>query len=156
MIYYVTFGVILCSAIGAFIIYLLEKKRHQALKTKIIETCSKYGNIEDKDGKQIFVFKDLKVEILTFVLKHDEELVINSRVMWEVFKSSKAMLYDQTEFLKSEFDKWIIIYPSTHKIKRYINENEMVFVKYDEPIYDYQLISYLELENYLEDIKHGI
>lgn len=156
MIYYISIGVILCVIIGFFVLSIFEKKRFRDIKQEIIEKLSSYGNIFDVEGKTMFSFQDKQVEVLFFTLKSTEELVINSRVMWEVFRMNKAMLYDQTEFLKSEEQKWIIIYPSIHRIKRFINENEMVFVKAFDQVYDYQLILHIELEDYLEDLKHGI
>lgn len=156
MIYYISIGVILCVIIGFFVLSIFEKKRFRDIKQEIIKKLSSYGNIFDVEGKTMFSFQDKQVEVLFFTLKSTEELVINSRVMWEVFRLNKAMLYDQTEFLKSEEQKWIIIYPSIHRIKRFINENEMVFVKAFDQVYDYQLILHIELEDYLEDLKHGI
>ena len=140
-----------------FLFCLYLRKNDLEISNKgIIEKLSTYGNIFVVDGKTMFSFQDKQVEVLFFTLKSTEELVINSRVMWEVFRLNKAMLYDQTEFLKSEEQKWIIIYPSISRIKRFINENEMVFVKAFDQVYDYQLILHIELEDYLEDLKHGI
>jgi len=156
MIYYISIGIILSVIIGFFVLSIFEKKRFRDIKQGIIEKLSTYGNIFVVDGKTMFSFQDKQVEVLFFTLKSTEELVINSRVMWEVFRLNKAMLYDQTEFLKSEEQKWIIIYPSISRIKRFINENEMVFVKAFDQVYDYQLILNIELEDYLEDLKHGI
>lgn len=156
MIYYISIGIILSVIIGFFVLSIFEKKRFRDIKQGIIEKLSAYGNVFVVDGKTMFSFQDKQVEVLFFTLKSTEELVINSRVMWEVFRLNKAMLYDQTEFLKSEDQKWIIIYPSISRIKRFINENEMVFVKAFDQVYDYQLILHIELEDYLEDLKHGI
>jgi len=156
MIYYISIGIILSVIIGFFVMSIFEKKRFRDIKQGIIEKLSAYGNVFVVDGKTMFSFQDKQVEVLFFTLKSTEELVINSRVMWEVFRLNKAMLYDQTEFLKSEDQKWIIIYPSISRIKRFINENEMVFVKAFDQVYDYQLILHIELEDYLEDLKHGI
>lgn len=156
MIYYISIGIILSVIIGFFVMSIFEKKRFRDIKQGIIEKLSAYGNVFVVDGKTMFSFQDKQVEVLFFTLKSTEELVINSRVMWEVFRLNKAMLYDQTEFLKSEEQKWIIIYPSISRIKRFINENEMVFVKAFDQVYDYQLILHIELEDYLEDLKHGI
>lgn len=156
MIYYISIGIILSVIIGFFVLSIFEKKRFRDIKQGIIEKLSTYGTIFVVDGKTMFSFQDKQVEVLFFTLKSTEELVINSRVMWEVFRLNKAMLYDQTEFLKSEDQKWIIIYPSISRIKRFINENEMVFVKAFDQVYDYQLILHIELEDYLEDLKHGI
>lgn len=156
MIYYISIGIILSVIMGFFVLSIFEKKRFRDIKQGIIEKLSAYGNVFVVDGKTMFSFQDKQVEVLFFTLKSTEELVINSRVMWEVFRLNKAMLYDQTEFLKSEEQKWIIIYPSISRIKRFINENEMVFVKAFDQVYDYQLILHIELEDYLEDLKHGI
>lgn len=156
MIYYISIGIILSVIIGFFVLSIFEKKRFRDIKQGIIEKLSAYGNVFVVDGKTMFSFQDKQVEVLFFTLKSTEELVINSRVMWEVFRMNKAMLYDQTEFLKSEEQKWIIIYPSISRVKRFINENEMVFVKAFDQVYDYQLILHIELEDYLEDLKHGI
>lgn len=156
MIYYVTIGIIGLAIIGFFVLLFFEKKRLDKIKNEMLDILSRYGNIDIDSGKTLFKFQNHQIEVLFFTLKSVEELVVNSRVMWEIFRANKAMLIDQTEFLKSENYKWIIIYPSISRIKRYINENEMVFIKHHDQIYDYQLILWVELEEYLEDMKNGI
>lgn len=156
MYYLIPIGIIVFVVLGFLILSRLEKKHLNQMKDEYLHLLSNYGSLEHKEGTILFHMQNKTIEILFFVLKMNEELVINSRVMWEVFRAQKAMLYDQTEFLKSDIDKWIIVYPSILKIKRFINENEMVFVKHKDPIYDYQLILAIDLEDYLEDLKHGI
>ena len=38
-------------------------------------------------------------------------------------------------------------------VKRYINENEMEFVKYNKMFYDMYVVRHFELENLLKELK---
>ena len=153
---YVSLGIIVIVVIGFLVLFQIERKRTSKFKDNAINELKKYGKIEKIDQKLIFTHQDQTVEILFFVLKNNEELIINSRVMWEVFQFNKAMLIDQTEFLKSDYIKWIIIFPGVHRIKRFINENELVFVQKEDFFYDYKIILNIELKDFLEDLVHGV
>jgi len=73
--------------------------------------------------------------------------------MWEIIDSGTSKMSDQSIFLATEKPKLVMIYPTTHVIKRYINENEMVFVKPTDSFYEMNLIRTIELE---EVLKEGI
>ena len=55
--------------------------------------------------------------------------MINSPRIWEVRSGSGQKLINQAYLNDTKIKKIIIIYPEVPPIKRYINENEMVFIK---------------------------
>ncbi|PKK93076.1 MAG: hypothetical protein CVV61_06520, partial [Tenericutes bacterium HGW-Tenericutes-6] len=67
----------------------------------------------------------------------------------EIRDAGSSSLVDQSAFLSSPYKKIIIIYPSTLVIKRYINENEMEFVKINKSFYDMYVLRAFELDQFL-------
>lgn len=153
---YIAPGLLVLSGIVFLSIYLTEQRKLKAEKKDYLTLLSTYGTLKEENGRYFFNMHGEDVEICFFILKQNEELILNSRVMWEIFRMKKAMIVDQTEFLSGPLIKWIIIYPSTAFIKRYINENEMEFLKPEDVIYDYQIISGFDLERFLKEKTDGI
>ncbi len=141
---------LIIPVIALFTFLLIRNKtRGNMIIDETTEIMYKYGTY-DKDN-QILALKDETYHIIYFKVPRQAELIINSPKIWEVRSSFGQKLYDQTRILSNPGKKIVIIYPDVQPIKRYINENEMVFVKktffnqmYIIPIY--------ELENLLAEV----
>ena len=94
-------------------------------------------------------------QIMYFHVPIQSELTINSTTMWEIRDKGKSELINQQHFLSSTDPKIIIIYPSQGVIKRYINENEMEFVKYNKMFYNMYIVRSFELENLLKELNNA-
>lgn len=147
-------GSILALGISFYFIFLiLNKKQKDSVKDEIVELLKQYGSV-NIEGKNIeFTTKNKTYRVLFYYVSPNLELTINSKTKWEIRSKTKSLVVDKQHFLSSKLPKLVIIYPTTHPIKRYINENEMVFVKPQEHFYQMNIMLKSDLKNILsEDI----
>lgn len=146
--------VIITSLSLIFMIYIsvffIQSYKSKKIKDQTLSLCQKYGTVSTHKSKYYFDFHGKTYELLFFYVPTQGELTINSRTIWEVRTSSKSNLIDQSIFLSSDKPKIIVIHPSTSAIKRYINENELVFVSFNDFFYNMYVTRHHELENLLK------
>ena len=128
-----------------------QKKKSEEIKEKTIELLKTRGEFSHEHKKDLFKINDKVYQVLFFYVPTNAELTINSRKIWEVRDASKSNLIDQTHFLKSDYPKIVIVYPTTVKIKRYLNENELEFVSYKKPFYEMYVLRHFELSELLNE-----
>jgi hypothetical protein len=141
--------VIILAVIGYASIH--QKKKSEEIKVSTIELLKKYGEFSHEHKQDLFRINGKTYHILFFYVPTHAELTINSKKIWEVRDASKSNLIDQTHFLKSNYQKIVIVYPTTVKIKRYINENELEFISYKKPFYDMYVVRHFELDELLKE-----
>jgi hypothetical protein len=143
-------GSAIVGLIGISTLSLIQKKKNEVIKAESIETLKRYGTLEHAGHKTLFKMNGKTWQVLFFHVPANQDLTVNSKSIWEIRDASKSRLVNQTYFLASELPKIVIIYPSTIVIKRYINENELVFVKHNQPFYNMNLVRHFELEVFLK------
>lgn len=153
MILELIIGSAVIGLIGISALTLIQKKKNELIKTESIECLKRYGQLDTKGGKTLFTMDGRTWQILFFHVPSNQDLTINSRSIWEIRDASKARLINVTQFLSSDLSKVVIIYPSTLVIKRYINENELEFVKYHQSFYNMNLVRHFELEDFLKEVS---
>ncbi len=134
---------ILCILIIGFL--FIKKKEKERIKS-IQAILSKYGNLSGHH----YEIGEHHFQVHLFNVTHNAELVINSPTVWEISQGSNRRLIDQS-VLKSDTEKIIIVYPNEEPIKRYINENEMVFLTYKSHFHHMRVIRLNELETFLKE-----
>lgn len=145
-------GAVTAFGFAIYIIFVvLNKKKLELIKLKTTSSLKQYGEIRIEGKKTFFTTSKRNYQILFCYVSGNGELTINSRTMWEIINLGTSQIIDQTHFLASNNPKIVIVYPSTHVIKRYINENEMVFVKPTDYFYDMHIIRDIELEAVLKE-----
>lgn len=105
-----------------------QKKNDQELIYRTFEKLKTYGTF-DEHTQQLSVANQT-FKILFYKVPKDAEIMINSPKIWEIRTSYNQKLINQTTFLAGDLKKIVLIYPEVQPIKRYINENEMVFAKH--------------------------
>ncbi|MDI6453175.1 hypothetical protein [Peloplasma aerotolerans] len=130
---------------------LHHKKTTEDVKAKVRHQLGSYGELFHEGNKWFLKTKNHTYLVLFFYVPLNSELTVNSRTIWEIKDATKTRLIDQSVFLSSKLTKLIIIFPTTVTIKRYINENELEFVKYNKSFYDMYLIRHFELDKILEE-----
>ncbi len=128
-----------------------QKKKSEEIKESTIELLKTYGEFSHEHKKHLFKINGKTYQILFFYCATNSDLTINSKKIWEVRDASKSNLIDQTHFLKTDYPKIVIVYPTTVKIKRYLNENELEFVSYKKPFYDMYVVRHFELDDLLKE-----
>ncbi len=134
------------------VLYLLRQKQFKETISKTKDQLNMHGKVIERDKKIYWMHEEQKYQILFFYVPLHAELTINSRSIWEIKDGSGSKLVDQTVFLSQNSPKIIIIFPTTQPLKRFINENEMVFIKPEDYFYDMHVISFHNLNLLLEHI----
>lgn len=151
MIFEIT-GAIIALVVAVYFIFLIfNKKKLEKVKLETISSLSQYGIIHHEGKKLLFKTAKRDYQVLFCNISGSSELVINSRIKWEILNSGTSRILDQSVFLASTNPKIIIVYPTVQVIKRFINENEMVFIKPTDYFYDMHIIRDVELEDVLKE-----
>ena len=137
--------------------YFIFKWMHQRLKnqksTEILNILKQYGEVTEHGKNYQFKHASLLADIQLFYLPMHSELTINSKTIWEVRMMHKSQLINQSQLTSTQTLKWIIVFPSNQPIKRYINENELEFVKPSDVFYHMQVMHIEGLKSHLEQIS---
>lgn len=142
----------LLGVISISIWVYINYKQNKIYQTKAIELLNQYGNVFDENKKVLFNTENQTFEILFYKIQKDHELTINSKYIWEIHMKNRSTLINQTSFLSSDYPKIIIVYPIETKIKRYINENEMVFIDYKDEFNNMRIVKFHQLEDFLGEV----
>lgn len=123
----------------------------KSIKGKVIEQLKTAGKVFNQDNKTFLKLGNENYEIMYYYLRNGKELSINSPRIWEE-KSHKSTIVNQSAITKSNGLKIIIVYPSTNKITRYINENEIEFVN-NQLTYNFYIVTYNNLDSLIKKLK---
>lgn len=126
--------------------YLYNKQKDDKLKKQIHALLNQYGVLQHHQ----YEIKNQTFDIHYFKVGVNEELVINSPIVWEIHGGTGSRLIDQ-KHLKDHREKLIIVYPSKQPIKRFINEHEMVFVNHASHFNHMHVVKLDELELFLKE-----
>jgi hypothetical protein len=128
-ILYAILGLLALTIIGFGVSLTLIKKKHtdqikaQLEKVGTLETA----NINGADFKLVTTDKTYLIKL--FFAPGAYEVSFNSKRHWQIFTPSGKKMFETNGFADIAGDKLVVIYPNPGKIVKYINENEVVFVK---------------------------
>jgi len=128
-----------------------QKKQNQMVIEKAKTELSPYGHVETKDKMLLFTTKNKTYEVLFYRVGLHSELTINSKAIWEIKDASSSRLINQLGFLSGKYPKIVVVFPTTVVVKRYINENELEFVKFNKPFNDMYIVRHFELSSLLNE-----
>jgi hypothetical protein len=151
MIFETILTIVILAVFGYGIYHLMHKKLRDNKEIEIIEMLRQYGRLVSTGKTHYFEFKGETVKIVFFHVPAQAELTINSKTIWEVKYYQTTRLINQSKLTETTQDTWVIVYPSVQPIKRYINENEMVFVKPEDTFYHLRVIPVERLESFIID-----
>lgn len=167
--------IIILIAIGIFslIIYVVSiivKKKHQKIMGDIetkIKNAIPDGDIKIFSRKELFQFQiaDSKKEVLVkliyskpeyeFIITNSNRWTVNSNPMQWSRKTKPIFIEDANEFINYDssqnLKKIVLIYPSSKRIIRYLNESDTVIVKPEEKHNSIHFVSYNDFEKILMD-----
>lgn len=114
-------------------------------KLKHLESLlSKYGELRKSEVRSydyLLITKANEIKLKLVFIGMAKEFSINSPRHWQVKKASSSNLLKTHGFEKLEGPKAIIVFPKPPKLVKYINENEIVFVKAEEMCFDFYLFT---------------
>lgn len=133
-----------------YFLHSLKKKNLEKIK----EELKLVGEVESV--KEIYDF-NLKVNNESYMIKviyaaNLKEVSFNSKKHWQVSNSSGSKMLDTKGFEELTGRKIVLIYPKPERVLRYINENEVVFVKPSMDVFGMTVLSMSELTEYFKTI----
>lgn len=107
-----------------------------------------------------------KILIKVIEVPKVSSITINSKNTWNLQyggsgEIGKGFLYQRylnelIPFLNLDVEKdelkLIVVFKSTLKIQRYLNESEIEIIKYQDKIYDYKVITFVDIEAHFADL----
>ncbi|QWB95189.1 hypothetical protein KHQ89_04255 [Mycoplasmatota bacterium] len=132
------------------ILYILIKKAEKKLISQTKEMLGHYGNFND-DNQSLIINNDT-FKVVFYKVPSHAKFTINSPKIWEIRTHSNQKIMNVSNLLSGSEKKLIIIYPNNSRIKRYINENEMVFID-DTFFLNMYMITIDKLEPFLATLK---
>ncbi|MGI6360027.1 MAG: hypothetical protein ACOX02_03190 [Acholeplasmatales bacterium] len=143
-------------AIGILIITVVSLIIKASIKEQtkeIIKELNEIGTLTVTESNAYHY--DFLVNGITYKLKllyigNYKELSINSKTHWQVKPSKKIKLIPVNGFDALPEPKMLIVYPHPGKMVKYINENEIVFIRPLEKCFDFYLFTNKELNKIRE------
>lgn len=148
---------------------LQRKRKVYELLTKIKQEKG-YNLIDFKNKSYDFILENenKKIYIKVVYVPSNSAITINSRNTWSLMyganPSKPGKRYPNQRYLNELIPflnfkpqdennlKLIIVYKTTDKVQRYLNESEIKILNNNELVYDYQVITYVELESHFDDL----
>lgn len=173
---YIIVGVIVAIIYMIWSLGIKPSKRKKEIKLLLEEIVGSYNykvsSRSEKGSKYDFVLdstgdsKYKQILIKTIEVPKVNTITINSKNTWNLHYGGTAepgrgfpynrFLDELKPFLniKVEDDvlKLVIVYKSTLKIQRYLNESELQILKYSDKVYDYKIITFGDLKAHFEDL----
>lgn len=148
----ILYGVILALVItGLVFIYLFFEKRKHINNIK--EKLKEIGQITLSNNKAydvILKINNKEIYIKFLYLGGHKDLSINSPAHFEVKFRGRSTMFKTGGFENIKEDKVLLVFPPPNRILKYINENEVVFVKYNEKCFDFYLFTSDEIDKIKE------
>ena len=135
--------------------HIHQQKVSKEIQERTEKTCQKYGELTKEHHHTFLTIDEKKYQVMYVYIPTGAELTINSTTIWEIREHGKSKLLHQGHLQQSKTTKIMIVYPATQVIKRYINENEMEFVKYNKMFYNMYVCRHFELDSLLEELTHA-
>lgn len=138
-------------AIG-FILILLKYFELKQRKT-LIKKLNKIGKLQKSSSPSydyLLMIDNRTIKVRFIYMGSKRSISFNSIAHWQLHPSNKPKMINPKNFHLEKGLKLIIVYPTPTKMVKYINENEIVFVKPDELCFDYYVITSNELETIKE------
>jgi hypothetical protein len=125
----------------------------KAEKKMISETKNMFAQYATfNEEKQMLTINDDTFKVIFYRVPYHAEFTINSPTIWEIRTNAKQKIIHTASLLSGSEKKLVVIYPYNSRIKRYINENEMVFID-DTFFLNMYMITIDQIEPFLASLK---
>ncbi len=143
-------GVILIIIVVTIIIELNKNKKREFIKN-LLQVQGDLIEVKEKSHNYVLNTNQRDIYIKVLYIGPAREFSINSKRHWQIKNNSKSHMLQTGGFELIKEDKALIVFPTPKKILKYINENEVVFVKPDEKCFDFYLFTIDEV-NQVKDV----
>ncbi len=145
---FVAVGVLIITVVSLIIKASIKEQTKEILKK-----LNEIGTLKESNTSAYhydFLLNDVTYRLKLLYIGSYKELSINSKTHWQVKPAKKIKLIPLNGFDLVEEPKMLIVYPHPKKMVKYINENEIVFIKPLEKCFDFYLFTNRELEKIKE------
>ncbi|MGI6787650.1 MAG: hypothetical protein ACOX5X_03820 [Acholeplasmataceae bacterium] len=144
-------GLLLLSLL---VMYLAEKRAKTKKQKEVLKKLEQIGTLE-KDGKNYFlIIGDQQIQIIFLALRLGEYLTINSPTMMQIDRGRDKPLLIRYNYENPPY-KWLFTVPGMNRVKRVINESEVVFINYQTGFSNFKVIKEDEVDLLIEEYKKG-
>jgi hypothetical protein len=152
MIFETILATLFVFMLGVIFYLLYHSKRKNDKEKDLSAILEAHGTLTLENKKLLYEINEEIYEIIFFYVPFNGELTINSKTMWEVRTGYQTRLINQKTQLSSSYKKIVVIYPTQQRLKRYINENELVFIHYTDFFYNMYVLSADDLEKLIVEV----
>lgn len=144
------------SILGILVIsvfFLIIRINMKKQTNEVIEKLKSIGILTPSNSSSYdfdFFVNDVTYKLKLLYMAHYKELSINSKTHWQVKPAKKIKLIPLNGFDSLEEPKILVVYPHPGKMVKYINENEIVFIRPLEKCFDFYLFTNKELNKIKE------
>jgi hypothetical protein len=132
-------------------VFLYVRYQKQTLRMSVIRSLDALADLKEDDSKLILKTTKATYDVFLLHVPSHAELTINSIKVFEV-SSFRHHTYIKTDGLwDRQALTLIVVYPSLHPIKRFINENEMVFTRLETTFDNIKIGTLTDIERALKE-----
>lgn len=143
------FIILIIVLLVVIISYFINTKQKQTRLKRVLDKLSEIGVVNKSQIKAYdydLIINEVKYLIKLVNIGRYKEVSFNSNSHWQLKPDKKLQLINPQGFDKLLGHKIIILIGSPEKVVKYINENEIVFVKPLDKCYTYNVFLEEELE----------
>ncbi len=160
--------VLICIIVAIILLLIYRIKRHRLIENTILEICkdNNYSlSKKEKDCDYLISTNEKKVKLLIVSIPKNSSVTVNSKATWCLRWGGKrnGRSYPNQRYMneiipflkmkKGDDDiKLIVLYKTTEKIQKYLNESEIALVSFNEVVYDYKIIRFVDLKEKFNDL----
>ena len=145
---------------------VISSKRNKEIRNKLNKLALE-NNLKIEKGKDCdyLLIGEKTIKVAICFIPSNSSVTINSRSTWCLRWGGKRYgrgypnqryVNEMVGFLKMKVKedekKVIILYKDTEKLLKYLNESEIATVEFGEVAYDYQVLSFLKIDDYFKEI----
>lgn len=129
---------------------LAKKNKEKNVKEQTKKILSQYGHVYENNKQLWFDYNEKTYELIFQYIPVNREFSINSPTTWQVYTTPSTFI-DQAKLVLTKHLKIVVIYPNEEKIKRYINESDIEFVRFKQ-VYTYYPVLFKDLETFITEL----
>lgn len=133
------------------VVFIVMKRKERTDKADAIQTLDKLSDLIKEEGRYVMTTKKGTYSLVFFNVPSQGELTVNSLKVFEIATFRQTIRVDTDGLFKSGENTLVVVYPSLHPIKRYINENEMVFTSVLKPFSGVRIGTLPEIERAIKE-----
>jgi 2-polyprenyl-3-methyl-5-hydroxy-6-metoxy-1,4-benzoquinol methylase len=148
--FYLGLGILVVIVIAIIIIIELNKQKFVRAIEHQLKHHGKLEHSKLNSHQYVLTTKDRTILIRLIYAPSVNEVSFNSKRHWQLFSSSGKKMIETHGFQEIQGEKLLLIYPQPGKIVKYINENEVVFVKPEMDVFGMHAIHINQIDEYFK------